>query len=316
MSDLNVNAVNSTTTQPLSSNDEQQIRTKLSTFDSTSSVWAEYQHLDTNGNGTLEDDNLSNNDLYRLGQEFGIVPDGKFDETKQLDAENCFVLSGAKAMNQTEWGRQAIDNAVDKNHAGTADDPYVVQLVNTNGETVEFTVTKEDLAGYVDDDGKMRNFSDSGIDTNIIEAGVVKYLKSEGVSLKGGFAAGKYSLCYMLTGDEGHGLTVGDIREANKGIYEPLTQEKLQNTMLDYASNQDSYAMTCNFKKPGFFQRMFGSSSKQMANHSYAVVGVTYNSAGEIAKVRYTNPWDSNTELSMSYEKFCKNVVQLDWHNM
>lgn len=152
----------------------QQTRAKLSEIDSKSSIWTDYKKYDTNNNGVLTDDNISETELFKLGQNFGIFSDGKINDIKQQEANDCWLLSGVKALEQTDKGKAAIKNAIDANHTGTSEDPYEVTIYNTLGVKQTIKITEDDL--------NEKGYSNGDFDMNLLEAATEKYFDSEGIT--------------------------------------------------------------------------------------------------------------------------------------
>ncbi len=292
-------------------------REQLSSLDKNSSLWDAYKHLDVNNNGTLADDNISEETLLEFGRKYGFVPDGTFDSNvKQGTAEDCWLISETKALEQTNWGKSAINEALDfKGHSGTEEDPYTLKIYNTEGEQIEIKVTNADLK---------EEYSKGEIDMQILEAGIDKYLQSEveagrrstidNKALTGGIGTGKYTMAYMLAGKEPQGLTSAEILEENKDTYKPLTKENAIETLSNRADNSE-IAMICAFKKPSFFKRLFGLKDKgqQIPEHGYTVTNVVKDESGKILTVSYVNPWNTGKEYTVSGENFLKNIAQLTW---
>lgn len=317
-------SITNNTTTPVTITDTQksQIKSQLSGINSQSSIWENYKHLDANNNGSLADENISDDALYSMGQSLGIMPDGKIQETKQGEVNDCWLLSGTQALADTEWGAEAVNKAIDSNHTGSSDDPYIVTLTNSEGKKIQIPITAEDLNGY----GKDKiTYSKGDIDMNILEAGVAKYFTSEIEAgrldkniddpIGGGIAAGKYSVNYLLTGKEGQGLTTANIQPEYSQIYEKLSKDKFDQALNNYADNPDKIAMTCAFKKQNFFQKMLSgtSSAEQSPEHEYTITNIRRNTAGEITTISYKNPWDTSKEYTLPYETFCKRTAQISW---
>lgn len=317
-------SITNNTAKPVAITDNQkvQIKSQLSGINSQSSIWDNYKHLDTNNDGSLADEKISDDILYSTGQKLGIIPDSKIQETKQGQANDCWLLSGTQALSNTEWGSKAIEQALDTNHTGKTDDPYLVTLTNSEGKKIQVPVTSEDLSSY----GKDKlTYSEGDIDMNILEAGIAKYFTTEIKAgrldkniddpIGGGVAAGKYSINYLLIGKEGQGLTTARINPEYKDVYQKLTTDNLEEVLVNYADDTSKTAMTCAFKEPSFMQKLFNNTSKneQMSNHEYIITNVKKNPAGEITTVSYKNPWDTSIEYTIPYETFQKRAAQISW---
>lgn len=295
----------------------QQTRAKLSEIDSKSSIWTDYKKYDTNNNGTLTDDNISETELFKLGQNFGIFSDGKINDIKQQEANDCWLLSSVKALEQTSAGGEAIKNAIDANHTGTSEDPYEVTIYNTLGEKQTIKITEEDL--------NEKGYSKGDFDMNLLEAATEKYFDSEGIaaedksqpdsSISGkSNNIDKYSPGYMLTGKTGTGLTTGEILEKNKEYYKPLTKDGVNEMLTDFANNQKSNTLTFSFKESSLLNKLFSSKNnpEQIPNHVYYVKDVIKDDNGKLSDILYVNPWDTSQVYHKSYDDFCKNIAQIE----
>ena len=295
----------------------QQTRAKLSEIDSKSSIWNDYKKYDANNNGTLSDDNISETELFKLGQNFGIFSDGKINDIKQQEANDCWLLSGAKALQQTDNGRAAIKNAIDANHTGTNEDPYEVTIYNTRGEQETIKITEEDL--------NRKGYSKGDFDMNLLEAATEKYFDAEGItaedksqpdrSISGkSNNIDKYSLGYMLTGKTGTGLTTGEILDKNKEYYKPLTKDSVNEMLTGFANNPKSNTLTFSFKESSLLNKLFSSKNNpaQIPNHNYYIKDIIKDSNGKLSDILYVNPWDTSQVYHKSYDDFCKNIAQIE----
>lgn len=324
MADLDINSVQQTqtATPQLSSDTLNRINTRLSEIDSKSNVWSEYKKYDTNNNGSLSDETFTNQTLYELGQSLGIVSDGEIQPTKQGDVGDCWLLGGVNGLAQTDWGKEAISEAIDGNHAGTAEDPYTVTLYDSEGNKKSIQVTNEDIENYGLDDKK---YSSGDIDMNLLEAAVNKYFQEEieagrldrniNDPMEGNIGTGVYSTNYLLTGRTGQGITKVDILPENANIYSKMTDDNLLDALNTFADNPSNVSMTCGFKERSWFQKTFGTTSagEQSTNHAYTITNVNKNPAGEIISISYTNPWDSGKEYTVPYKTFCDRVIDLSY---
>ncbi|MBR1908273.1 hypothetical protein IJ818_04995 [bacterium] len=192
---------------------------------------------------------------------------GEIDEdTFQQNIGDCWLLSDVRALSGTEFGAQAIRDALDYDHAGTAEDPYTVTLYDTNGERRVIELTREDLMDYgsktVDDNGSYLDFSVGDADMRLLEAGVAKYFRqeiaagniedrSEEDPLDGGSFNMAYRMEYMLTGREAEILynRVYTSTESGEEIPENLkiSDENLSRILNNFINNTGNVSMTCAF---------------------------------------------------------------------
>lgn len=248
--------------------------------------------------------------------------DGKIDDSQQNDVGDCWLLSDAQSLQKTDFGAQAIKDAIDYKHAGTEIDPFELTIYNSFGEKQTIMVTRDDIKNYL---GSDKSYSTGDGDTRILEAGIAKYFvqEIEAGRMKGrdkndpleGSPFGVYSANYMLTGKMPHGLTTVAIKPENTQYFDKLNNDNLNEVLNQYADNPKNMAMTVSFKDRNFWQKLFGSTTeeKQQSNHSYSITGINRDSSGEIVSISYTNPHDSSVEYTVSYDKFKKIVTQIDY---
>lgn len=249
--------------------------------------------------------------------------DSKIDPSQQQEINDCWLLSDAKSLSETEFGAQAIKDAIDHEHAGSEIDPYEVTIYNSFGEKQTIEVTKSDMEKYLGNDGM--NYSKGDGDTRLLEAATAKYFvqEIEAGRMTGrdvddplnGSPFGVYSTSYMLTGKMPHGLTTVDIAPENAPYFDNMTRENMNQVMNQYADNPSNMAMTVSFKDRTFFQKLFGTISKeqQEPEHSYSITGVNRDNKGNIVSVTYSNPHNSSVEYTISYNRFQKIVTQIDY---
>ncbi len=317
---MSVNNISSISTENLNA-----IKARASeiTSSSDSSIWNEYKNFDANGNGSIADDidNMSDVDIMSIGEKFGILSDGTVQGTKQSDETgDCYLLSGVNALSNTEWGKQAISNAIEPD----GNNGYNVTLYNADGEKETVNITAEELTANPE------KYSSGDIDMKIIEVAAEKFYSShineDAYSYKNpdsplteGLMEGKTSILYMLTGSEGNVLQSEAIdKRIPESALSPnrsaLTDETLNKLLTEISSNPDNYASMCSFKKQNFLQKLLGGSNT-VSEHGYSIKGVQRNYDGSIESVILQNPWNSSEEITMPYDKFKSQVTYFVTHN-
>ena len=250
--------------------------------------------------------------------------DGKIDDSIQRDIGNCWLLSDAKALQNTDFGEQAIKDAIDYDHDGSEIDPFEVVIYNSFGEKQTIKVTNSDMEKYLNTNKK---YSKGDGDTRLLEAAVAKYFvqEIEAGRMKDrsaddpleGSPFGKYSLNYMLTGKLPHGLTSYEIKPENAELFDKLTEEGVDEIMNKYADNPRNMAMSVAFKDRTLFEKLFGNTSREQqdSKHAFTILGVSKNDNGDIVSVTYSNPHNSSVKHNIPYEKFKKIVVQMEYQS-
>ena len=282
-----------------------------------SHIWNDYEKFGSSIDGSMFNKPISDKNLFGSETKQGNLSNGEIEDIKQQELTNCWLLSSTKSIAQTQVGKEAIKNAIDANHEGTANDPYQITIFNTKGEKQTISVTKTDLIN--------KGYSTGDFDMNLIEAATEKYFDSEGITAEDKLfpersisgksnSVDKYSIGYMLTGKTGIGLTTEQIAEKNKAYYSPLTKEGVDEMIKNFSDNPDSTTLTCAFKKPSLIDKLFSSNNNasQIANHEYYIKEVITDDKGKPSKVLYVNPWDTSKVYQKSYENFCKNLAQIE----
>ncbi len=248
--------------------------------------------------------------------------DRRIDAFQQNEVGDCWLLSDAKSLQNTDFGAKAIKDAIDYQHNGAETDPYTVTIYNTFGEKQTIEITKADMEKYMNTN---KNYSTGDGDTRLLEAAVAKYFvqEIEAGRMKGrsvndpleGSPFGVYSTDYMFTGKMPHGLTTVDVNPENAQYFDKLTNENMNGVMNKYADNPSNMSMTVAFKDRTFLQKLLGTVSREQqdTNHSYSITGVNRNSSGEIVSVTYSNPHNSSIEYTVSYGKFKNIIAQISY---
>lgn len=303
-----------------------QLKTCLSEITPSSSIWQQIECYDVNNDKMISYSEIPENEISVVAKLLGILPDGEIGGIQQGEIGDCWLLGDAVSLSLTKQGKESIKNAIDYNHLGTSDDPYIVYLINTEGKKIEISLTEEELQNY-----KRKKYSNGDIDIKMLEVAIEKYFDSErakGIEfanneelLDGGIPnVGKYSVTWMLTGQSGKGLTSSTIRDEFKDSFSPLTKDTVTTAMEHYADNQSNIAFTCSFSgtsvekessKPSLFGFLF--DKPLIGNHCYTVSGVIKNCNGNIELVRCLNTHDTHKEILIPYEKFLSSVDQISY---
>ena len=126
----------------------------------------------------------------------------KIDNVHQ-GGTDCWLLSGLKALSNTNWGAEAIENSVKYSENESV---YTVYLTGVKFET---NITEQDIACA----RQQSNYNRHDIDALLIEIAIEKYLKQEVLSgsisrkedlLQAGMQSGLLSIQYFLTVKTGH----------------------------------------------------------------------------------------------------------------
>lgn len=207
-----------------------------------------------------------------------LTADGYIDPSTQGISGDCWLLSGLSALSETQWGRDAIKEAINIKENGD----IIITLKGAYGNKKQFKITSSELEAAKNNN----KYSTGDIDVLAIELAVEKYRKQFGETLDGGFNEEVFRL---ITGSH----NTQRISEKNniKGL---LNKAK---------ANPEKYAISACF--------YLGESAGRDAYHAYNVARFEIDENGRNIVV-LTNPWDSRREIRITEEEFMKYIVDIE----
>lgn len=253
--------------------------------------------------------------VYRDGQE--ISANGKLDDqVKQGQTGDCWLLSQLNSLNDTDYGKEAIKDAIHKNDNGS----YTVDLKGVNES---YTFTPDEIQSAIDSG----NYASGDLDAALLEMACEKHydaartkeaekLASEGYSqdeIKNLLDSGKKS----IEGGNG-GSDIADMNPApgsfyDKNIsgllgidaehYSPLDNNESREAALKLKSdNGDKYATT--------FGSSYDVESKQRFEdgglHEYSIKSVDKDANGNISTVNVIDPHDNSRTIPLTLDEYNK----------
>ena len=258
--------------------------------------------------------------VYRDGKP--ISANGELDEpVKQGDTGDCWLLSQMNALNDTDYGKAAIKDAIQKNDDGT-------YTVNLKGVNESYTFTPDEIQTAIDS-GK---YADGDLDAPLLEMACEKHydaardkeiarLESEGYSkdeidkiVNGGEKS-------ISGGNGGIGLAANIANKAEPGSYDDRNLSNLLGIDSEFyqpdlddtdaadkalklkAENGNKYAATISSN--------YDLETKEELDgggHEYSIKSVDTDADGNITGVNVVNPWDNSKTIPLTYDEY-KNMV-------
>ncbi len=255
--------------------------------------------------------------------------DGVIDSAPQGGMGDCWFLTNAISLSTTEWGREAIKDAI------TDDKKNKRYKVNLDGVDFETTFSYKEVEAAKKatrtKKGQTLKYSLGDVDMLLLELAAEKYIQKEmdenGLQRKkpeepltNGYTAGKLSLHYMLTGRMGHIFmfsksSTEKLKDTSKlsewqkcswkniqdCVSNAVTDKKeaMTNLLKEAAKDMDNYSIGCGRKEMGI-------------THEYAIKDISFNDDGSIKEVGCTNPWSPDEIKWFSFDDYVKTVVTID----
>lgn len=203
--------------------------------------------------------------------------DGFIDPTVQQSTGDCWLLSGLNALSETQWGRDAIKQAINIKQNGD----IVITLKGAYGKKKQFLITKSELEVNKNNP----KYSKGDMDVLAIELAVEKYRKQFGETLDGGQ---EEEIFRLITGSH-NTQTI----QSKQGIKSTLQKAK---------ANPEKYVISANF--------YLGKEAGRDAYHAYNVSRFETDEYGQ-NWVILTNPWDARREIRITESEFSKYAVEI-----
>lgn len=206
----------------------------------------------------------------------GIIQGGKQGST----AGDCWLLAQINSMSKTDWGKEALKNAITKE----ADGSFTVHF---NGINKDIKVSAEEFKkGQRNSD-----FSSGDADPLILEIAVEKHFKAENInsgSISGNDLAGEDSLQFLLTGAKGK-------QTAKEEYYKPILQLMGQNP-------EDNAGIAATYI---YYDKNQGSGG---TSHAISVQKVILNDKGDVKDVILLDSYAPDRPFKKSYGQFASDL--------
>lgn len=209
------------------------------------------------------------------------TPDGIIQGGKQgSSAGDCWLLAQMNSMSKTDWGKEALQNAITQEKDGSF--------------TVHFEGAKKDIKISQDEFKKAQknsDFSSGDADALLLEIAVEKHFKAENIndgSIKGNDLAGEDSLQFLLTGSKG-------LQTTQEQYYEPILQLMGQNP-------EDNAGIAATYT---FFDKNQGPDG---TSHVLSVQQVILDKKGKVKEVVLLDSYRPSVTFTKSYGQFASEL--------
>ena len=229
-----------------------------------------------------------------------------FQSEKQGD---CWLLSDINALNQTEWGRQAIYDAIipDEDNSGGV----TIKFKGSPLKQKSFHITAEEI-DKARKSGHYSRGDDDMIAFELATEKLAKTLEKIGFGKRiTGFDDLTDHKSYISGGGiydkNGYTMDISELILGQKDIEVSFTQKtKLPNQFLQkFSENIDNTASVCTFN---MVHDVEGRSPNDPVhgNHAYAIKKFVYGKY-----VTLIDPYHSNKEIKLSWNKFINDVEKI-----
>lgn len=229
------------------------------------------------------------NKVFVDGKE--VKANGKIDEkVEQGNVGDCWLLAGINALNDTEFGRDAIEKAIRQNDDGT----YTVTFKGCNES---YTISAQELQDAIDSE----KYSSGDPDAILIEIAAEKHYDKDSEyntgnrSIAGGEiqvseydfnkSVSKRDMMFLLTGTKSHGYS---------------EENNIKMALLAKAENDSNVAMV--------FGTRYNIETGELNSegHMLSISNVEKDKDGNITSVTIIDPWNNQEEKQLNYEEFIK----------
>lgn len=205
------------------------------------------------------------------------VPDGIIQGGKQgSSAGDCWLLAQMNSMAKTDWGREALKNAITQEKDGSF-------TVHFKGINKDINISAKEFAKGQ----KNSNYSSGDADPLLLELAVEKHFKEENInsgSISGNKLAGTSSLQNLLTGKTGRST---DDEKYYEGILKLMGKNPKDN-----AGIAATYI---------YYDNTQGADG---TNHAVSVQQVILDKKGEIKEVVLLDSYRPDTTYKKNYGQF------------
>lgn len=254
------------------------------------------------------------NKIYRDGQE--SQANGVLENSKQGKIGDCWLLSQLNSLKGTDFGKQAIKEAIGKNSDGS-------YTVNLKGVNESYTFSPEEIQAAIDT-GK---YSTGDLDYLLLELAFEKHYDKAydelsendksiqnkvndlkgyngGLSIEGGQgASGNTDVSKGSYNDKDLGYLLGI--DTHNVVFEPEIVQNPENTneILRFKSeNKNDVAVTFGSSYDVEKETEFGG----LDLHEYSVNDVNTDENGNVKNIDVINPWDNSRVIDKNLDDFSR----------
>ena len=226
-----------------------------------------------------------------------------FQSEKQGD---CWLLSDINAMNQTEWGKKAISDAIEPLKDGSV----LIKFKGSPLEKKDFLITSDEIHS-AKQSGYYSKGDDDMIAFELATEKLAKLLEKKGVGKRitlfdeiAGYNT--YISGGGIYDKDGNSLDISTLITGKKDVYLSFTEiEKVPTSILKIISdNKESYAPVCTFLSDYTIERP--EDDLIHGNHAYAIKDFKY---GE--KVILIDPFHAGEQIELPWKKFINEVTNI-----
>jgi len=226
-----------------------------------------------------------------------------FQSKKQGD---CWLLSDINALNQTEWGKKAIFDAVNPNPDGSV----TIKFKGSPIEQKEFNITAQEIE-VARNSRYYSNGDDDMIAFEIATEKLSKILVKKGLANRiTNFDNLTDPKSYIAGGgvyfNDGHTLDISHLITGRKDVEVSFSQEiKVPDAILRYISDNTKTSSVCTFMSDYLIERE--EDAPIHGGHAYAVKKIVYGKY-----VIVIDPYHADQTIKLSWEYFKNNIEKLN----
>lgn len=232
---------------------------------------------------------------------------GKIEQTFQSEKQgDCWLLSDINTLNETEWGKKAIFEAIKPNPDGSV----TIKFKGSPIEQKEFHITAQEIEN-AKNSGHYSNGDDDMIGFELATEKLSKILVKKGL-------ANRITLFDKLTDhqsyiagggvyfENGYTLDISQLITGRNDVEVSFSQEtKVPNEVLKFISENAEIACVCTFISDCLVERE--EDAPIHGGHAYAVKKIVY---GKYAIV--IDPYHTDQTIRLPWEYFKNNLQKLN----
>ena len=280
--------------------------------------------------------NDTGKEIYFDGQV--ITANGKIDGVRQSETlGDCWLLSSMNAMADTDFGAEAIRNAVGKNGIIQNDDgSYTIKIDRIDEE---YTFSRDEIQSAIESN----KYSQGDLDVLLFEMAFEKHYDAALTMLdKADIKAGRNTTSSTRINSDGtrqssidgglSGNNYTDVKDfRNKDIisimtgsthlyaYTPNEKENVLKLKSEHpreiaATFSSAYSIELGENGTAVVSNFDKESNNNFETHAYELKRVEKDENGKITNIIVVNPWNNEEEIPLSEEEFYKYCIDIDFN--